>query len=349
MAISHDALVDGTLRKANSFVAKTVSYQKHKRFDIDKFLYKTEKGILDTNIEANPLLGVTVIQSDAPETVGTMELRLHITRQLDAFHDIGDVRTYEVDTDANGKVAGHTAIYKILPPSLRMTFEKNCRPLEAQDAYREQRRLNTRRPGTEPWAIFRFHYRTVENIDEQKLQLSCDPANKADDTETHTLALKPLPPLILGAKPQKNELETPSRASTPMIPTTPHPVKGAQMKPVAPPKRPIPFTNENKPEPKRTKVATKPRPVTPETVSMERRLSDQQMNLEKLRKKRIDQAKQQTKVYEQMTPYRELMSAELERLNQEIIEEEGAYSEEINHYQASIEVLRRFKKASSDI
>jgi len=291
---------------------------------------------------AGQLLGVESIQSDAPETVGTIELRLCVTRQLDVFHDMGDVRTYDTDAKDHDKGAGQTANYKIFPPSLQMTFEENCRPLEAQDAQREQRRLNIRRPGTEPWAIFRFHYRTREEIKQRKLKLTFNPSGKFD-ANPHILVVEPLPPLLLGTKSQKIDL------GTPMILTAPHPVGGAQTKSSTPPKRSMSSTDGVKPESKRTKMTTESHPVTPKTVSMERHLTEQQKKLEKLRKRRIDQATEQAKVDEQMAEYKELMAAELERLNRDIIEEEGAYAEEVEHYKASVEVLQMFKKADSEV
>jgi hypothetical protein len=107
---------------------------------------------------------VTTTQSEAPETIGTMEMRVYITRQLDVFHTIGDVEKYyttkdniedlELDEDEQH------ANYRLLPPTSRTVFEKNCAPLDKLKVGREQRRANAPRPGTKPWAIFRFHYRS---------------------------------------------------------------------------------------------------------------------------------------------------------------------------------------------
>jgi len=293
-------------------------------------------------------LGVQSIQSNAPETIGTIELQLCVTRQLDVFHNMRPVRTYDTNAKDKNKGAGQTTNYKILPPSLQMTFEKNCRPLEAQDAQREQRRLNIRRPGTEPWAIFRFHYRTREEIEKLKLKLTFDPTCKSD-ANTHTLVLEPLPPLMPCTKSQKTYLGISSQTPSPMILTTPHPVGGAQTKSITPPKRPTSSTDGVKPKSKCARMTTESHPVTPKTVSMERHLIEQQQKLEKLHKRRIDKAAEQAKVDEQMAQYKELMAVELERLNQDIIDEEGAYTEEVKHYKASVEVLQMFKKADSDV
>jgi hypothetical protein len=164
LTIAYDAIVDGVLRKASSYVAKSVHDQKHKRIDVESFLYKTDKGIIDTKIMVAPLSDVTTQQGDAPETIGTMEMRLYITRQFDVFHPIDDVDKYYT-TKGNIEDLGlneeeQVANYRPLPPTFRMMFEKNCAPLDRLKVGREQRRVTAPRPGTEPWAIFRFHYRS---------------------------------------------------------------------------------------------------------------------------------------------------------------------------------------------
>jgi hypothetical protein len=46
-----------------------------------------------------------------------------------------------------------------------------------------------------------------------------------------------------------------------------------------------------------------------------------------------------------MTPYKQRMAEELERLKQDIMDEEIAYTEEEQHYSASAEILQEYKKA----
>jgi hypothetical protein len=48
-----------------------------------------------------------------------------------------------------------------------------------------------------------------------------------------------------------------------------------------------------------------------------------------------------------MTPYKQRMAEELERLKQEMMDEEMAYTEEEQHYSASVEILQEFKNADS--
>jgi hypothetical protein len=154
------------LRKAGSYIAKTVHYQNNKKLDIETFLYKDDKGIIDTDMHVAPLSGTTVSKGDGPETVGTMELRLFVTRQLGVLHSLGDIKTYNntkynVEDDEEVQEA---ASYKQLVPEFQMTFETNTATLERSKLLREQRKMTARRPGTEPWAIFRFHYRSIGQL-----------------------------------------------------------------------------------------------------------------------------------------------------------------------------------------
>ena len=159
MIIAYDAVIDGMYRKASSYVAKTVHHQKNKKVDAEAFLYKIEQGIVDTDMLVAPISGVTATQGEAAETIGTMELRLYITRQLGVSYTLGSIEKY---SNTSGNIEDEdlrSASYKLIPPTLQMTFEKNSAPLEKSKVSREQRKMDSRRPGTEPWAIFRFHYR----------------------------------------------------------------------------------------------------------------------------------------------------------------------------------------------
>jgi hypothetical protein len=158
--------VDGVLRKASSYIAKTVHQHKNKKLDIETFLCKDNKGIIDTDMHVAPLSETTVSKGDGPETVGTMELRLFVTRQLGVSHSLGDIKTYN-NTKGNvedDEEVGEAAMYKQLAPEFQMAFEMNAATLERSKLLREQRKITARRPGTEPWAIFRFHYRSIGQL-----------------------------------------------------------------------------------------------------------------------------------------------------------------------------------------
>jgi hypothetical protein len=125
-----------------------------------------------------------------------------------------------------------------------------------------------------------------------------------------------------------------------------------------PVKRLPPTTNGATPEPKRTKVTSTslsppaqptvprilPRSSTPKTISIEHQLADQRKKLQEMRKKRVEIAKKQAGIDEQMSPYKQRMAEELDRLSREMMEEESAYTEEAEHYSASVEILREFKR-----
>jgi hypothetical protein len=160
LAVAYDAVVDGVHRKAHSTIAKTVHNQKNKKLDTGTFLYKSNEGIIDTEMLVSPLSGVNATQGHSMETIGTLELRLHITRQLDVKHTLSTTQRYYNISGSIEDEEPRTISYKLLPPTFRMTFERNAALLDNVNANREKRRIDATRPGTEPWAIFRFHYRS---------------------------------------------------------------------------------------------------------------------------------------------------------------------------------------------
>jgi hypothetical protein len=163
LTVAYDAIVDGVIRKASSYIGMTVNLQSNKKLDIEDFLYKMDRGIIDTQIVVTPLKGVTTTQNDTPEAIGTLEMRLYVTRQLDVFHAIENVEKYystKCNIEEEDAETEQHANYNVLPPTFRTTFEKNCAPLERRKVTQWQRRMTAERPGPEPWAIFRFHYRS---------------------------------------------------------------------------------------------------------------------------------------------------------------------------------------------
>ncbi|KAI4624928.1 uncharacterized protein J4E87_005409 [Alternaria ethzedia] len=489
LAVAYDTIVDGVLRKANSYVAKAVSLQTNRKIDTEKFLCKNGKEIIDTEMTATPLLNVVMTQGDEPETIGTIEHRLYITRQLGVSHEVSNVRKYyEIEGGVEEDHRGSTeqkASYMKVPPTLKMSLEENIVPLEGTQPNLHKRRADAKRPGPEPWAIFRFHYRSEDDMEDRDMIITFDPKDPGL-ADPHTLALEPLPPLVLGARPaSKNDGYASSRSESPMPSTTPaksaqsenktlapseqataapkqalangdtdnsistsdpgsggekvtekiaaapsvpvadmiakvsslpgtgtklanvHPDKSVavaketvtkpspspldtakkppqsntpakkqvakpasiststvngQKKPgtptpaVVPAKRTSSTTNGiAPPEPKRTMPTPTPtlpiaqpvvlRSSTPKTLSIERQLADQRKNLEDMRKRRAETAKKQADIDAQMGPYKQRMAEELDRLKREMMEEESAYTEEAEHYSASVEVLKEFKKA----
>jgi hypothetical protein len=160
LVIAYDAVVDGVHRKAGSYIAKSVHSQKHKKIDTETFLYKIDNGIIDTEISVTSLSGIKLLQGEGPETIGTMELRLFITRQLGVSHALNDIQTYSARTGHMEDEEDEIATYKQIEPKFCMEFDKNSALLDKPRTTREQSKMGARRPGTEPWAIFRFHYRS---------------------------------------------------------------------------------------------------------------------------------------------------------------------------------------------
>ena len=140
-----------------------VNIQTNRKLDTEKFLCKNGKEIIDTEMTAAPLLDVVMTKGDGPETIGAIEHRLYITRQLGVSHEVSSVRKYheiegDVEEDHPGGT-GQNASFKLIPPTLKMRLERDTAPLEGTQPSLYKRRADAKRPGSEPWAIFRFHYR----------------------------------------------------------------------------------------------------------------------------------------------------------------------------------------------
>lgn len=162
LVIAYDAVVDGVYRKASSYVAKNVQLQKSKKIDTETFLCKTQEGVVDTDMTVAPLeAGLKAKQGGWLETIGTLELRLYVTRQVDVSHALGSIKKYN---SIGGNVEDDDDLqpmtYRHVPPSFQMAFNHDSSTLDKGTISRQHRKFDARRPGTEPWAIFRFHYRS---------------------------------------------------------------------------------------------------------------------------------------------------------------------------------------------
>ncbi|KAF3006052.1 hypothetical protein E8E13_010891 [Curvularia kusanoi] len=229
LTVAYDAFVDGFHRKSELNIAKSVKVQK-KKLTLDTFLCKTSKGIIDTKMTVTSYTGRLIIDKDSRETIGTLELRIYITRQFDVEHEIDAMPKYD-KAHVGTTVSTPTALYKDVPPQFNMQFEENSPTLEATKVTRENSKMNKKRPGTGPWATFRFHYRTERSITERKMPLTFAPNDKVlIKAEPHTLELDPIPQLQLGSKPaNKNDGEISTRASSPApSETSPTPMKSSK-------------------------------------------------------------------------------------------------------------------------
>lgn len=162
--IAYDAIIDGILRRSAVYKARSVSVQKNKKLDIDHFLCATTDGVIETMVHVVPLENASVSKGETLETIGTLELRLYVTRQLNVVHQVEHIDAFddfETDNDERNK---RKVTYKEIKQDLRIFFDTDWDPLERAKVKGEQRKMNAPRPGSEPWAIFRFHYRTKSMI-----------------------------------------------------------------------------------------------------------------------------------------------------------------------------------------
>ncbi|KAF3034680.1 hypothetical protein E8E12_004042 [Didymella heteroderae] len=222
LTVGYDCLVDGVCRKAHSYAGKSVQLQKHKKLDVETFLCQTSDGVIDTQMSVVPYTGTTNLSKEAPETIGTVVTAC----------------TYD-NVKEDSEPSALVANFKDVAPQFQMAFEKNCSILEVGKNKREKKKVHAKRPGTEPWAIFRFHYRTKDSIEANKMQMSFDATEKAPaKQEAHPLELDSVPPLVLGTKPAgKNDGDNSVRTSSPPpadMPSTP--TKGANKSQSAQPK-----------------------------------------------------------------------------------------------------------------
>lgn len=160
IVVAYDALVDAVCRKAHFYAGKSVQVQKNKKLEFDTFLYQTLEGVIDTKMSVSPYSGSTKLDkgAEARETIGTLELRVYITRQFGSEHSPSDTRRF--DSKGGLSAAAPVALYKDMEPHFQMKFEENCSILEGSKATLQKSKISKKHPGTEPWAIFRFHYRS---------------------------------------------------------------------------------------------------------------------------------------------------------------------------------------------
>jgi hypothetical protein len=238
LVIAYDAVIDGVRRKASSYVSKSVQHKKSQKLDFDTFLYQTDGGVIDTSMRVAKVDKATKTCQAGSEIIGTVELHLYVTRQLSIDHYPGKIRKYsEVrSTDRTLKSAGSTKI----DPQFVMEFEENCATLEPKKQTQEQKKVDSKRPGTGPWIVFRYYYRSKrkisilfkkalltlssESIVDQKMEMTYDPTDKSRSAHPPRLIeMESVPQLFVGVKPANDDGDSSTRASsiTPEVPSTP--------------------------------------------------------------------------------------------------------------------------------
>ncbi|OAG00409.1 uncharacterized protein CC84DRAFT_1209377 [Paraphaeosphaeria sporulosa] len=252
LAIHWDLRVDGVLRKANNMISKVVKAQKGVKLDVEEALYLMDDGLseaklLETQMKIVPVSGFNFTKNrDSLETVGTIEIRLYVLRTFGAEFPRDTFMTYLDDEDEEEKddMDRKKATYLTIAPDYMVDFEKNCQELDKKTANAWKKKLNTKRPSKNPWAIFRFHYRSKEAINAQGMKLTHNPKTKGKGTKTHTLELDPVPTLAIGAKPAKpndggstrDDSPTPSRPGTPLKLDSPLPRQFTPRRYTSPPR-----------------------------------------------------------------------------------------------------------------
>jgi hypothetical protein len=121
---------------------------------INKFLFKTKKGVVETQILVVALQAPTT-QSDTQESIGTIELRLYCTREVDVSHEVNSTAHYCIGLEETSQ----TVTYKQITPTSQLVAEEN-----SQTEIISAKKKRSTRPGKGPWAIFRFHYRNQGNL-----------------------------------------------------------------------------------------------------------------------------------------------------------------------------------------
>ncbi|KAF2683233.1 hypothetical protein K458DRAFT_404821 [Lentithecium fluviatile CBS 122367] len=154
LAVAYDVVVDGVYRHAHSYNSKSVVNQKNKKLKPPKFLYQVKEEVLETDMKVAPAHKPDTTQGDGPGTLGTIELWIYVLRKFGEEHLMGVVPMYydqNQDTDNDTK--------DLVTYNFRMAFETNCSAFDQVTANRARKKMDMKRPGKEPWAIFRFHYR----------------------------------------------------------------------------------------------------------------------------------------------------------------------------------------------
>lgn len=152
------------------------------------------------------------------------------------------------------------------------------------------------------------------------------------------------------AKPAIIDTNTSTVFQKPIIPPTP----------TTPSKRVPEGTLTPPPDMKRIKTDSVPpltptlsRPAScspgPRLVSIEAQVAEHRKHLEAARNKRAVMVKQKAALEERLAPYKQRMADELERLRQEMAEEEAMLAVDEEDYKASAAMLAEFERAGGEV
>lgn len=172
MTIQCDALVDGICRKATIYSSKVMGTHKSKTIGFDKVLFNTKDGVIESNLTVKPINENVHTEENAPITLGTVEFRISVLRNVGDKHALRDVSMYYEST-GDGHNVDEPVGFKTVKPEFTMTHEEDCPTLESKKANAEQRKIKSARPGNEAWAVFRFYYRKAGRYLRSQVVASC--------------------------------------------------------------------------------------------------------------------------------------------------------------------------------
>jgi hypothetical protein len=98
-------------------------------------------------------------------SLGTVELRIYVLRRAGDEHALQDIDPFyavkeEGLTPSDLEECESEMSFTKISPQFMMTYEKKVTPLDAKIAKRHRTKIDGTRPGTEAWAVFRFHFRS---------------------------------------------------------------------------------------------------------------------------------------------------------------------------------------------
>ncbi|KAF2708572.1 hypothetical protein K504DRAFT_380565 [Pleomassaria siparia CBS 279.74] len=352
MCYGYDAFIDGICRKANVTVGKAVTAHKSKKLDVDKFLYRTsDDRIIEAKVHVAPLPDEVVPKEGAVENLGTIELRVYVERRFGDEHALQDVITY-YQVPGEGYTAGQTVGFKDIAPEYSMGYDENTATLESSSINKSRNKMGKKRPGAEPWAIFRFHLRSMNSIDEKGLPMTFDNSSKKNNRGWRELELEPLPALTIGASPKNlaSSRATPAASSAPCTPAKSSTDALWLTNAVTPTKRPTtPMSTSSTPEIKRPRLSPQPtsrtlypapsvkgRPTVSQVVEARKRLQETKAKREATFKKQVE-------VTSKLSPYELQIQAQLEKLARDDEEQRRMHEQEEQRLHEDMALLQELQ------
>jgi hypothetical protein len=104
-----------------------------------------------------------VYEESAPIGVGTIEMRIYVLRRSGDRHNPSDLTKY-YECEGEGHDTDRPIGYELIAPDYAVTFNKDRPEVESRLARKVRKIMDGPRPGCEPWAILRFHYRDFSKL-----------------------------------------------------------------------------------------------------------------------------------------------------------------------------------------